>query len=83
MMDGREIGRPRYGRVLQQGLGFRAECHATGNTREIERLDAQPVAREHQLSAPRIPQCDRKHAIELVQEGETMILVEMDEHFGI
>src|SRR5258708_34895377 len=72
-----------HGRMLEQCLGFRAECHATGNAGEIERLDAQPLAREHEPSATRVPQCDREHAVEVVQEVQSAVLVEMDEHFGV
>jgi len=61
----------------------RARPYATGNAGEVEWLDAPPVARQHELPPPRIPQCDREHAVELMQEVEAVILVEMDEHLGV
>src|SRR5262245_60075501 len=83
MVDGREVRIPRYGRMLEQGLGFRSERYAPGNAGEIERLDAQPIAREHKPAATRVPQCDREHAVKLVQKVEAAVLVQMDEDLGV
>src|SRR6516165_4568430 len=83
MVDGHEVGGPRYGRMLEQCLGLRSERYATGNAGEIERLDAQPIACEHKPSATRVPQCDREHPVELVQKVEAAVLVQMDEYFSV
>jgi hypothetical protein len=34
-------------------------------------------------SEPRVPQCDREHAVELVQEVEAAVLVQMDERLDV
>ena len=34
-------------------------------------------------SEPRVPQCDREHAVELVQEVEAAALVQMDERLDV
>jgi hypothetical protein len=70
-------------RMLEQCLGFRSERYATGNAGEIERIDAQPIACEHKPSATRVPQCDREHAVELVQKVEAEVLVQMDEDLSV
>src|SRR5262249_50472587 len=69
--------------MLEQCLGFRSERYATGNAGEIERLDAESIACEHEPSATRVPQCDREHAVELVQKVEAAVLVQMDEYFSV
>ena len=63
---------------MQQCLGFGAERYAAGNAGEIERLDAESIACEHE-PPPRIPQCNRE-AVKLTQEVEAAVLVEMDEY---
>ena len=83
MVDGGKVGRARDGRVLQQRLGLGAERHPARHTREIERLDAEPVAGEHQPAAARVPQGDGEHAVEVGQEIEPAVLVEMDDDLGV
>jgi len=46
-------------------------------------LDPEPIARQDQLPLPLIPQCNRKHPVQVMQELGAMLLIEMDDYFCI
>src|ERR1043166_4722877 len=49
----------------------------------IKWLDSQPIAREQGRSVARVPNCERKHAIQVVDATGSVILVEMSQALGI
>src|SRR4026209_1640904 len=49
----------------------------------IQRLDPEAVAPQEQLLASHIPNREREHAAEVIDEMLAVILVEMDQAFGI
>ena len=64
-------------------LGSEPNATPPGTRAQIERLDAEPVAGEHQPAAARVPQGDGEHAVEVGQEIEPAVLVEMDDDLGV
>src|SRR5919201_2619771 len=54
-----------------------------GCFRVEERLFSEPVAREDERSARRVPHGEREHAVELLDEGFSVALVQMDDDLGV
>jgi hypothetical protein len=48
-----------------------------------ERLDAEPVARQEQRPAPRIPQGKGEHPLEFAHQVLAVLLVEVHDHLGV
>ncbi len=71
-------------RAEQQRLQLRRKQQSTvGQKTIIERLLAQPVAREEQRFASGVPQRERKHAIEPLEASLAPLLPGVNDHFGI
>src|SRR5205807_8909878 len=49
----------------------------------VQGLDAEPVSREHEAPALRIPQGEGEHAAQLVDEVRAVLLVEVDDDLGV
>ena len=68
-------------RQLQQRLQLRRERERpVAEARPQQRLLAEPVAREHEPSARRVPQRDREHAVEPLDEARPVLLVQVRDH---
>ena len=50
---------------------------------QVERLDAEPVAREHQPAARGVPEREREHASQRRDEVGALLLIEVDDHLGV
>jgi len=49
----------------------------------VERLDAEAVARQHETSRLRVPDCDREHSAETPHVLRSVALVEMEMDFRV
>jgi hypothetical protein len=78
MVEGR-----RDSRVLEQRLDLRGEDDALPVVDVVERLDPEPVTGEHQPTPPPIPEGERKHPPQRVQERGPAVLVEMRDHLRV
>ncbi len=64
---GVDHGRPGQ-RVGEDRLGLGAEQHARRGRVVVERLDPEPVAHEHQLVLPHVPDAEGVHAVQAAAE---------------
>src|SRR5262249_40037763 len=48
-----------------------------------ERLLPQPIAREHEAAASRVPHGEREHPVEQVYEVRSVLLIEVREHLRV
>ncbi len=76
-----QLGRHR--RVGEDGFDLRGEEEAAALVPEVERLDADAVAREHESFAPLVPECDGEVALYLFDEVEAALLVEVDDGLAV
>jgi hypothetical protein len=65
------------------GFEFRGESQPAAVIKIIERLDAGPIAVQPQFTVPRIPQRDREHAVEVIDEAFAPLEIRPQQHFGI
>ena len=49
----------------------------------VQRLDPEAIARQHESSLSAVPESDREHAAQAVDEAWTMLLVEMHQDFRV
>ena len=68
---------------LQNRLQLGRERDAPVDLRVVERLDAQAVAREQKLAAPRIPDREREHAAQVIDAPRSVVLVQVHDGFGV
>ena len=72
-----------YSGIREDRLDLGRE-HDTVSVRvPVERLLPEPISREHQLALIAIPDGDREHAAQVVNEVHALVFVEVDEHLGI
>ena len=69
--------------ALEHRFDFGAEDETVAGECPVERLDAQPVARQQQTAALGIPDGEREHAAEAFDAGVAPFLVGMDDRFGV
>src|SRR5437667_609268 len=69
--------------VPEQRFGLRCKDQAVREVRIVERLDAEPVAREEESMPTRIPERQGKHPVEPVNEALSLFFVEMNHDLGI
>jgi hypothetical protein len=69
--------------VLQQRAQLGGEGHPRGPGVEEERLLPQPVARQYQPPAGPVPQPQREHPPQLLQEVQAVAAVELEDHLGV
>jgi hypothetical protein len=69
--------------MAEQRLQLRAEDEAARRRRVVHRLDAEAVAREHELVALAIPDGEAEHAGERVDDGGAALFVEVHDRFGV
>ena len=77
------INRPGYLRYLQQRFDFRSERQEPVALIEVERLDSQSISRNEQPFAAPIPNCEGEHAAKVVYAGIAVLLISMDDRFGV
>src|SRR5205814_6654094 len=71
---------PEAGQTVERLQLRRERKRPVGEARPHERLLTEPVPREQQATVWRIPQRDREHAVEPLDERGTVLLVEMRDH---
>src|SRR5207247_1155414 len=62
---------------------LRAEDERTRVPRVIERLDAEMVAGEEELAPPAVPQREREHAGDAVEQPSAPLTPAVDQHFAV
>ena len=67
----------------EDGLDLGAEDQAVVADGPVERLDAEPVAREQQPPARGVPDGEREHAAEAVHAVVAPLLVRVDDRLGV
>src|SRR6267142_5973474 len=75
-------GHPRHG---QDRLDLGSKNQAIIQLRIVKRLDAEPIARQQQLTGvfPQIQYREREHSVQPVQQLEAPLFVPMNEYLGI
>src|SRR5207245_1428893 len=66
-----------------QGVELGREGELAGDLADVERLDPEWVAGEEQPPGASVPQRDREHAPQTVEEGSPPLLVAVHEHLGV
>jgi hypothetical protein len=66
-----------------QGLQLGSEGKQPVLGAVVERLDPEAVPGEHKRALPRVPEREREHTPQLSDELRAVLLVEVDEHFGV
>ena len=59
------------------------ERDAAVDLRVVERLDAQAIAGQQQPLVPHVPDREREHAAQMVDAPRAVVLVEVDDRFGV
>jgi hypothetical protein len=67
----------------EQGGQRRGEPDPAGDLGDVERLDAQPVAGEHETSGPALVQREREHPVEVVDAPCTPPVVGLEDHLRV
>ena len=89
-VEQREIGVERLGApftrnvgILEQGLDLGPEDDPARHRGVVERLDAEPVAREQEPPRVRVPDREGEHAAEAVDAVLAPLLVAVRDHLGV
>ena len=72
-----------YPRHFLERLGLGGERKPPPVGRVVERLHPEPVADEHEALPWCVPDRDREHPVEVVDEVQTMLLVEMEDRLAV
>jgi hypothetical protein len=67
----------------QQRLELRAEHQRLGGEGPVQRLLAQPVARQQQPATLRVPECQPGHGVDPRQQRVPFFFVEVHQHLGV
>ena len=70
-------------RVAEQRLDLRAEQQRVGQRGEVQRLDADPVARQQQAPAAAVPQGEGEHAAQVVDAVGAVLLVQVQDDLAV
>src|SRR5437762_4132367 len=68
---------------LQDWLQLRCEEQRAVALVVVERLDAQPIAREQDLPPPRVPDGEGEHAAQPIDAARAEVFVEMNDRLGV
>src|SRR5262249_12566198 len=82
VMEGVEVERA-VKATREQPLELRGEHQPPAVYGEVQRLDAETVAPEHQPAGALVPQCEGEHAAQVADEVEAVLLVEVDQHLDV
>src|ERR1041384_1895444 len=66
-----------------QRLDRRGEQQAPGGDGVVDRLLAHAVAREDEPAASAVPDAEREHAVDRLDDAGLALLVEVDDDFGV
>ena len=69
--------------MRQDRLQLRAEVQLIATARDVQRLDANSVARQHQAPAEFVQMRDREHAAQLLETGGVPLQESMQNGLGI
>jgi len=69
--------------VLEDRLDLGTEQQGPGQDGVVQRLDADPIARQEQLAAPAVPDRQGEHPFESMQEVRPLLLVEVQQRLGV
>src|SRR2546423_2926047 len=69
--------------MFEDGFNFRSEDEASVLLKEVERLYAGAVAREHKSFTISVPNRDGEIAFDLINEIQTTFFVKMKNCFGV
>ena len=69
--------------VAQDGAHLGAEDESLGQRRVQQRLDAEPVPREHELAAAAVPDGEGEHPVQARHAGRALLLVEVQDRLGV
>ena len=69
--------------MLQQRLQFRREQERLAGLDVVQRLLAHAIAPQEQSLPAHIPDREREHAVQTLDAGIAVFLVEMHQHFGV
>src|SRR5262244_2233469 len=69
--------------MCEQGLQLGAENQSLRGLGIVERLDANPVARQQQALPPRIPDGEGKHPAKTLHAAWPHVFVQMHDYFGV
>ena len=83
VIDGGPVEPRRLGVERHDRLHLGGEAHAPRVGGEEQRLDAEPVARDQERAAPRIPQREREHPTQALEAADAELLVEMDDDLDV
>ncbi|MCY1170683.1 hypothetical protein D9M73_107700 [compost metagenome] len=84
ILDRAKIGRAPQQRMREQPLQFRRESDpAIGQLDVMQRLHAEPVAREKQALPPRIVQREGEHAVQPIEQRRAPGRPAVEQHLGI
>ena len=83
MQDQLRIGLAGKSLACQQHLDLGTKVKTFAVAVIIERLDAEPIADEMQLTAAPIPDRKGEHTVEVLNAGQPMTLVLSEDHLGI
>ena len=82
-VEGLRVDLPRHARHLQDALEFAGKQQPARLVTINQRLLPQPIAGQHQLLPPGVPDGQGKHAVKVCNEFWPVVFVEMDQHFGV
>src|SRR6267378_8379700 len=77
------VNLPRHTAGRKKGLQLGTEEYPLGRRVIVERLLAQTIARQQQLALARVPQRDGEHPPEACEAPLAVVLVKMNNRFGI
>src|SRR3990172_1871191 len=75
-----EVDVPREVGSEDETLQLRGEQEPTRCDAVVQRLDPEPIAGEDEVAPTRVPEGDREHAPQRVDESRAVLLVEVNEH---
>ncbi len=78
-----DIDAPLDPRMLEDGFQLGAEDQLIARESVVERLDAEAIPGEKQLSRLRVPDGEREHSVEVAHRVRAELLVGVDHHLGV
>ncbi len=67
----------------EQRLRLRCEGQPFARPGVVQRTDADTITGQHQSPFTRIPQCNRKLTVQLLYKVQAMLLIRVDDDFGV
>ena len=67
----------------QQRFHLRRERQSLGRVAVVQGLDTEPISTEEQRALPGVPEREREHPAQVLEEPHALLLVQVRDHFGI